>query len=117
MFHIACLPYVYQSDNNSVNPFYSQWVCLSCSADIFPYNHIEDDNTFKETSKNWIKHLNLQFLIIKDYEFNPFELNDSDILAPIFDCDPDLQYFNDQTCIAKYSCDYYLKDTFKKKVT
>ena len=46
----------------------------------------------------------------------PFELNEDEFDSPIFDHDPDLQYFNDSTYLQNIrQCDYFLENTFIKK--
>jgi hypothetical protein len=59
----------------------------------------------------------MPFHLLQQHVFNPFALNDDeDTNVQLFDCDPDLQYFNDTTYINSINkCDYFIEDGFKKK--
>ena len=113
-FHVACLPYSLQS--NSVIEDIDKWLCLQCAETNFPFNHFQDDDMFMESvSENWLDKQVFPFHSLQHYEFNPFELNDVDVMTNIHNSDPDLQYFNDQTCVNPVNCDYYLEDGFIRR--
>ena len=48
--------------------------------------------------------------------FSPFELNEN-INLPLFDIDPDVQFYNDQCTNVLQCCDYYVEDTFNEKIS
>ena len=47
--------------------------------------------------------------------FQPFELN-ANFDDPLSDSDPDLQFYNSQCNNVLNSCDYYLENSFNKKL-
>ena len=55
------------------------------------------------------------FFVIKLNFFVPFELNE-DVSLPLFDVDPDVQFYNNH-CNTVSPCDYYLEDSFNAKCT
>ena len=113
-YHTACLPYTH--GDNSINEN-EKWMCFNCTQTLFPFNHFESDNMFLESiSEHWPKSQRFPFHRLDHYEFNPFELNESDTLSNIMNSDPDLQYFNDQSCVNNISCDYYLEQGFTHRV-
>jgi len=72
----------------------------------------------KAISENWLRFSNFPFELISGYEFNPFEWNEESELVPLYEMDPDLQFFNDNTFVQNdLSCDYYVEDTFNNKCT
>ena len=38
-------------------------------------------------------------------------------MCPLYDCDPDIQYYNSQCSVNLSSCNYYLEDLFNKKLS
>ena len=115
-YHIACLPHSIQGDTDIDQN--EKWLCFQCVETIFPFNHFDDDYLFLESiSEYWPKHAKFPFQKLKNYEFNPFDLNENDSLASIYNSDPDLQYFNDQTSINAINCDYYLEESFIDKAS
>ena len=108
LFHSKCL-YAVDGDISGLN-----WFCIRCTADIFPFNHYAEDDLFLSClSEMWFKHGNFPFSHLQNIVFNPFELNDSDTSSPLFDIDPDIQYFNEVTSLNNFTqCDYYVEDTF-----
>ena len=115
--HLNCIPSVNATDSIYINRDTNNWLCMQCSQSIFPFNHIESNSEFYKTLKencSFISENNLSQLV-----FNPFENVDDGLYfqSPLFDSDPDLQYFNDRTSVESVSqCEYYLEETFKKKV-
>ena len=64
-------------------------------------------------SELWTKKDIVPFHILQQQVFNPFEFNTFDTNMHVFDCDPDLQYFNDTTYIDSINqCDYLIEDIF-----
>ena len=57
----------------------------------------------------------LNILIDQNKIFTPFELNE-DLNLPLIDSDPDVQFYNSQCNNSLHTCDYYLEDSFNKKI-
>ena len=55
-------------------------------------------------------------MISQDRLFSPFELNE-DVSLPLFDSDPDVQFYNDQCNPYLHSCDYYIEDSLNKELS
>ena len=52
--HLKCLPNVDKNSSIYVSRETSTWYCTVCSENIFPYNHIHDDDDFLYAlSHNW----------------------------------------------------------------
>jgi exonuclease III len=51
-------------------------------------------------------------IVLENYLFNPFELNDDNPNSPLLDLDPDLHYFNNRNTS---SCEYYNENSFVEK--
>ena len=115
-YHIACLPY--SSQNITDYGQIERWMCFQCTETEFPFNHFESDSLFLESlSEYWYKNKHFPFKKFEHYEFNPFELNETDSLLNINSSDPDLQYFNDQSFVNTINCDYYLENGFVSKTS
>ena len=94
------------------------WFCTKCNSDIFAFNNIDNDDEYFETiydiqSRN--PSIPFDILSSQDRMFIPFELNE-DMSMPLIDSDPDVQFYNNQCNRALHSCDYYLEDSFNKKI-
>ena len=117
--HLRCLPLIAVTDPLYTDRETNKWMCITCSSENFPFNHILDNNYFLETlSENW---LNTQHAIsyskLEQYIFNPFQWNDENPNLPNFDTDPDIQFFNEMTCLTSNTrCNYYLEDSFNQMV-
>ena len=116
-FHIKCLPNVNSSDSIYTCRHIGKWLCIECSGDIFPFNKISDDTQFKlAISESSILHPRVTLEHLETLVFNPFELNEDNGNFLPYECDPDLQYYNDQTHMENVSnCRYYTENTFLKK--
>ena len=55
-------------------------------------------------------------LVLHDRLFTPFELNE-DVSLPLVESDLDVQLYNSQYNSIIRSCDYYMEDTFNKKLS
>ena len=78
---------------------------------------MDDDSLYLEAIAEHNQLISVgSFQRLLKYQINPFELNEDDSHLPMFDTDPDLQYFNDTTTInTVMKCDYYLEETFIRK--
>ena len=89
------------------------WYCFNCLTSIFPYNHIDNDEEFLSATKNSLTDASLSYL--SDLLFMPFELNDDEQLANMYneDINPDLHFFNN--CNQQVtSCSYLTETSFIK---
>ena len=118
LVHVNCLPYVSREDHLYLRRNGNKWFCTRCTANLFPFNHFDDDNDFEsaiaENSCNKCA-LTLDRLNSQNKIFIPFELN-NDETSPLMDVDPDLQYYNDIANMNHSSCNYHLEDTFNDKI-
>ena len=92
------------------------WFCRICNDNIFPLNHLDDDDFLKavcemsQTTDIFLKIGNESRL------FHPFELNEdeNDILDYHGDLDPDKCYFNQYSHSLIKNCNYFVEETFNK---
>ena len=97
-YHIQCL-----TDPPLIN--HNQWICSNCCISVFPFNHYDDDNDFLTEIDSFFGKLH-----IDDTEFNPFEIDDETVLFPLFNADPDFNFYNNAAQAA--TSDYYVEDSF-----
>ena len=118
LVHIKCLPYVTKSDTVYTLRDMDDWYCIICTSNLFPFNQISEESEFLSgLSENWTTPNVLPYdLLHKQNIFQPFELNDNQE-SPLFDLDPDLQFYNTHCNAVLNSCDYYLEDTFNTKMS
>ena len=92
IYHMKCIS-LNLNDQSYIQANRNTWYCVSYITTCFPFNHIENDDTFKVEISN----LDIES---KDIEspsqllFNPFELNNDDIYSPLCDIDPDVNYYD-----------------------
>jgi len=74
-----------------------------------PFNRIDDDIEFLDSLRSFFLSSNVDlYHELQQMVFNPFETNDDDHLMPLFDADPDIQFFNDIRAVNNISnCNYY----------
>ena len=46
VFHIKCLPFVSKNDSIYTKKETDKWLCLKCSQENLPFNHIDEDSEF-----------------------------------------------------------------------
>ena len=92
-------------------------MCFQCTETVFPFNHFDSDSLFLKSISEYWPNQKLPFHKFEHYEFNPFELNETDSSLSINSSDPDLQYFNDQSVVNTINCDYYAEDGFVSKTS
>ena len=109
VYHINCLPLEFDITS-------PDWICMHCANDVFPFNHITDNDTYLTTVNDFFFNDNLSRLV--ELIFNPFEINDINEVLPLLDVDPDLQFFNNIAGLQNYpdNCNYYVEDSFNKKI-
>ena len=89
----------------------SLWYCQKCIMNILPYNHYEDDTDFYTVVMNMAVDHPVQFNNLEKHVFIPFEFNE-ETRTPLFEIDPDYQYFNETQLALNNTCDYFIEDTF-----
>ena len=86
--------------------------CRNCLSELFPFNHIEDDELFVTEINKFrsnVVSLNTSSL---ELLFNPFELNEDDNYSPLCEIDPDVNFYNKIDSHLGSSCNYYFEDYF-----
>ena len=107
LVHLKCLPYLDASDSIYTDRFDNRWICPSCSNEIFPFNHIDCNEDFVSAlAEMWhnAPALSFQTLLNDNRVFQPFEIN-SESSSPLFDIDPDIQFYQNQQNTSLQSCD------------
>ena len=117
VIHLKCLPACFQNSIPISELPITDWLCIDCTASLFPFNHILDNGEFMKTiSEGWNSFSDFPFHLVCDQLFNPFEWNEVNENMPLFDADPDLQYLNDNTYVDNIAnCDYFVEETFNRK--
>ena len=118
VFHLNCLPRVNRCDSIYIEQDKNCWFCPRCIEQILPYNHIFDDDEYlKALSENWNLPLSIPIDLLNHHDkiFLPFDLNEKES-NPLADCDPDIQYYNNQFNSVLYSCDYFFEDSCNEKL-
>ena len=117
--HINCLPFVNKNDSLYTERHASEWYCITCSEDIFPFNHLcEEEDFILAISDYWHIDETVPFndLNIQEKLFTPFDLNENENV-PLYDIDPDIQFYRNQCNTSLPNCDYHLEDSFNKKIS
>ena len=92
------------------------WFCRICNDDIFPLNHLDDDDFLKAVCE-MSQTIDIILKIGNESRlFHPFELNEdeNDILDYHGDLDPDKCYFNQYSHSLIKNCNYFVEETFDK---
>ena len=92
------------------------WLCIMCISHVLPFNHLDDDNEFKSALQSLASEVPLDFEALDKLIFNPFEWN-YDVITPMNELDPDLQYFSHSCFSNNYLCDYHTEETFNNYTT
>ena len=108
-FHIKCIS-LNAEDQAEMSNNPSCWYCRSCLCEIFPYNHIKDDKSFVVVIDNF--RFSDRLAELSDMLFQPFELNTENYYSPLFDIDPDINFYNKIDLHINSSCKYYMEEEF-----
>ena len=117
--HIKCLPKVKKNDTIFTERQTNIWYCSKCTAGIFPFNHLDENEEFMlAISESWHVDEIIRFddLTLQEKLFTPFDLNLEES-SPLNEIDPDLQFYVNQCNSSLQQCEYYLEDTFNKKIS
>ena len=114
--HYLCVPNLTKNDSIIISNEYDSWFCPPCMTENLPFIHISDDQEYIETIATLHHHIpDVTISDLNKLVFNPFEINDDNRNnCKLFECDPDLQYFNTLSNNAT-NCDYFLEDTFNTR--
>ena len=99
---------------NDIKDNQQTWFCSPCIAEVFPFNHIEDDVEFVATIED-ITVSGTAMCYLSEKVFIPFELNDKDHSSLLCDPDPDLHYFNSFNQVLANS-NYFTETSFKEHI-
>ena len=113
ILHLDCIPNLGKEDDVFVNRnSTSDWLCYSCTGELFPYNHFSDDSDFVFALEDQGNHLDLKNRF-ENMCFNPFEAIDTHDNLGLQDVDPDLNFFNDDVISQNFTCSpYHTEDSF-----
>ena len=107
-FHIKCVTLspecIQHLEENHTN-----WFCLTCTTDIFPFNKIEDDLDFLSVTTDMCIFNHDSFSYISENIFVPFELNDSDHVSGLAD------FFSTYNQVSA-KCNYYLESLLNEDI-
>ena len=106
-FHIKCITLNHETQI-SIMTNNSEWYCRNCICEIFPFNHIESDKSFLAEINNFT--LSDRIAALSDMLLQPFELNTNDYYSPLFDVDPDINFYNKIEFHTGFNCNYYMED-------
>ena len=115
--HIKCIPHIDKNDSSFIEDNNDNWLGNCCSEHIFPFNQVCDDDDFlRNLSEYWDD--NLENILANSSHHNrifiPFEIND-DESSPLFDADPDVNFYQGIQNNNMNTCDYYYENSFNKK--
>ena len=87
------------------------WLCKQCLCNIFPFNCIDDDDEFIQNVQPEVS------IAIENRIFTPFELNEENFDLPVFEADPDFNFYHDISHIVTSKCNYYREESFNKEIS
>ena len=90
---------------------HNEWLCKDCLSEALPFYFYDDDDDFQNALNSFIYDKDLDIASLKKSEFNPFEWN-TKCTVPLFDIDPDIQYFAEPHFSNQSPCEYLLEDEF-----
>ena len=115
IYHIQCLPFLTKYDSIYTEKDRNKWLCIKCAEETLPFNNIYDDNDFYDAlSECWYDISTMSIHELETRMFVPFEINNDDSHHPLFEVDPDLQYYN-QINQCNVNSDYYTIESFIRK--
>ena len=109
--HIKCLSLNSEEQQHIVSSS-SCWYCCHSIAHILPFNHILDDEEFRDT-------LSCEDVTDEDWKQFSYKLFDhmgnskNDDIYPLDEIDPDVHFCNELSYNLSSNCRYYHEDVFK----
>ena len=107
-YHIKCV------NINRDDVVDSLWYCTLCVQEIFPFNHLDNDDDFYATVMEGVVECPYRLHEIGNKVFLPFEINDS-FDTPFSEIDPDYHFYTNVHFTVNMKCDYYFEDHFRQK--
>ena len=114
-YHVKCIS-LDPDDHIYIQIHMSTWYCKTCVSEIFPFNHIEDDELFVSDVNYFDFSLN-NFDSISTRIFNPFELSIDRYYSPLYDIDPDINFYNEIDYHLVSQCNYYMENHFTNVIS
>jgi hypothetical protein len=93
-WHANCLPAYSPADFTYANNLNNNWSCPHCLKEIFPFNIIESNDHFLNTTNNQIN-LSIDIDALESMVYDPFDSNDNDQEDVFSDIDPDQNYLSE----------------------
>ena len=85
------------------------WYYGNYLGELFPFNHIEDDQLFvAEINTFGLNAVSINSSL--DLLFNPFELNEDVYYSPLCEINPDVNCYNKISSHLGSSCNHYFED-------
>ena len=107
--HLTCIPNVSPADSLQTIQFDDTWFCPICLDFMLPFNCINNEVDFVSAiSEMWSKSVTFSLDQLNEKIFNPFDLNEYVKTSPLFDNDPDFQFYNNYNI--HNTCEYYLEN-------
>ena len=95
MFHRNCLPLISKDDLIALKST-GIWSCTRCNADIFPFNHIEEQEDFIDViSESWFVNGTYSLSDLDKRLFTPFEIDSAHEDSVNSEYDPDVIFFHE----------------------
>ena len=107
-YHIKCV------NINRDDVVDSLWYCTLCVQEIFPFNHLDNDDDFYATVMEGVVECPYRLHEIGNKVFLPFEINDS-FDTQFSEIDPDYHFYTNVHFTVNMKCDYYFEDHFRQK--
>ena len=109
-YHLKCIGTNYQRDLH--------WICSRYLQCELPFNNVDDDDVFfTNISELWFDLPKINFAVLNNKLFIPFEINDGRNHLPMYDNDPDFHFFS-QAHFVNSLCNsqYHLEDSFNAMI-
>ena len=114
-YHINCIS-ITREEYDHLSQAGSEWFCIQCMESILPCNHPDDDEDFIVMLYDMFAEKPLSPDIVQNMVFNPFKTND-DVRVPLFDVDPDIQFYTDMNYLNIRTSNYYSEDLFNTTIS
>ena len=92
------------------------WLCRCCLSETLPFYHYTDQNEFLSDLYSCINNKPMDFTVLNEYNLTPFEWN-SKTTSPLFDLDPDMQFYSEPKFSNQNDCDYMTIEDFSRVST
>jgi hypothetical protein len=110
LWHSKCLPNYSTSDLDYATNQDNNWSCPQCLLNIFPFNSIEDNDSFIHAVSNPIN-LTIDIESLESMVYDPFNSNDDIGEGILNDIDPDLNFMGNIRGHALQNSKYYFSST------